>query len=275
MGLNQSRHLHKNTLRKHRLIIVITKILENIQMQIFLNIAHLSDLASNSTNGESLGRDYRYWSGRRCLKTTVTFAFQKWQYNLKDLWINNATYLCPSTKAHSSYRLKIHGAAGGEVSASPYNELCHISMAQQRLWLSHVTFHSPQQPLRAPVNHQKVRTAPPSLAYSGFTDSSVRLKAWKPYWAEGETEQHLLSFGGCTDIYLERKRLRNNRCNRIKLCESFSSSFLMVVCINLHLYNAYASSAYNSRANVVFGCYSLQQDSLYFIIILWTLPLKG
>ncbi len=97
------------------------------------------------------------------------------------------------------YRLKIYATAGGEVSARPCNELCHISMAQQRLWLSHVTSHSPQQPLRAPVNHQEVRTAPPSLAYSGFTASSGRLEVKQNsiYQASPDPQTSTLSGKDC------------------------------------------------------------------------------
>ncbi len=61
----------------------------------------------------------------------------------------------------------------------------------------------------------------------------------------GETEQHLSSFTGSMDIYLERQRLQNNRFNHINLCESFFLSSLLILCINLYLYNAYASSAHN------------------------------
>lgn len=168
----------QSTLRKHRLIIIIDKILENIQISTFLTIAHPYDLASGSTNG---GR------GSRCLKTIIIFAFPigsemtiQLERSLNQRYIIVPIYHGTQQFAWP-YRLKIHAAAGGEVLARLYNELCHISMAQQRLWLSHVTFHSPQQPLRAPVNHQEVRTAPPSHAYSGFTDSSGRLEASMPY----------------------------------------------------------------------------------------------
>ncbi len=134
------------------------------------------------------------------------------------------------------YRLKIYAAAGGEVSARPCNELCHISMAQQRLWLSHVTSYSPQQSLELQWTTKKSEQ---------LLHLSPILGSLLPRPASRWNRAAFIKLHRIHGIYLERQRLQNNRCNHINLCESFFLSSLLVLCINLYLYNAYASSAHN------------------------------